>query len=321
MFKVSVILPCYNKESMISKTLDSLINQTIFKYLDIVCIDDCSTDNTTNIINKYAFKYINIRLIKNNINKGTYMCRKIGIIAAKANYIGFVDPDDWVENSYFEELYNKAIKNNANIVITKSVKIYYGENKIKKHTYCCPDMNDDTFYNINPNMNPGDLSNIHYCWNMLFNRNVLAPYLTLPNARIIYAEDTVLIITSLLHNGNIFITSTNASYVYNMSKEVKHESIIENKEDKKNVAKSFSSAWLLIDTYLMEYNKLEYVPYIKNIRKSGIKKLSDKYATMFATESFVSKYSHEIINKLTPEDKHLEAEKILTYIDYLQIGI
>lgn len=112
--KISIIIPIYNVEKYINKCLDSLINQTL-EELEFICINDGSTDNSLNILNNYV-KNDSRFIVINQSNQGQGIARNNGIKIAKGEYIAFVDPDDWLENSTFEKVYNLAIENSANVV-------------------------------------------------------------------------------------------------------------------------------------------------------------------------------------------------------------
>jgi teichuronic acid biosynthesis glycosyltransferase TuaG len=104
---VDVILPCFNSEATIEKTLDSVMQQDCLKELYIV--DDCSTDNTVKTIKKYlAVKYNNpkfVHVIENEVNLGAGVARNLGIAAAKSRYIAFIDSDDlWVKIDHLRSL-------------------------------------------------------------------------------------------------------------------------------------------------------------------------------------------------------------------------
>ena len=101
MIKVSVIIPVYNVEPYLKEALDSVINQTL-REIEIICIDDCSTDNSYNILEEYAKKDNRIIIIKNEENLGVGISRNKGIRLSKGEYIGFVDGDDYIVNNYFE---------------------------------------------------------------------------------------------------------------------------------------------------------------------------------------------------------------------------
>ncbi len=97
---VSVIIPVYNVEQYLSKCLDSVINQT-FKNIEIICINDGSTDNSLKILNEYAMADKRIIVI-NQENSGVYAARNKGLQIANGKYISFVDSDDWIEPECYE---------------------------------------------------------------------------------------------------------------------------------------------------------------------------------------------------------------------------
>ena len=122
MIKVSVIVPVYNTENYLEKCLDSLVKQTL-KDIEIIVINDCSTDNSKKILEKYKNKYNNIKLINNTKNKGIGYNRNLGIEKAKGKYVSFIDSDDYVEHNMLEEMYNKAEKENLDIVMCNFYKM------------------------------------------------------------------------------------------------------------------------------------------------------------------------------------------------------
>ena len=114
---VSIIIPVYNAVSYIHKCLSSLLNQSIKNY-EIICVNDASTDETLSVLGDYARRYSNIVVINHQKNKRQGGARNTGIRAAKGLYIGFVDSDDWVEESMYKELYEEAVKYDLDIVDT-----------------------------------------------------------------------------------------------------------------------------------------------------------------------------------------------------------
>ena len=112
--KVSVIVPAFNVEKYISKCLLSLLNQTL-KDIEIVVINDGSTDKTLEIVEKFEELDKRIRII-NQENQKQGAARNRGMEIATGEYIGFVDSDDWVDLDYFEKLYLAAKKYNSDIV-------------------------------------------------------------------------------------------------------------------------------------------------------------------------------------------------------------
>ena len=124
--KVSVVVPVYNVEQYFGACLDSLINQTL-QDIEIVCINDCSTDNSLSILKEYAQKDNRIKIINQEVNQGQGVGRNIAIEAATGEYIMFCDPDDWFELCACEDAY-RQIKNNNNDIVFFNV-YNYSENK------------------------------------------------------------------------------------------------------------------------------------------------------------------------------------------------
>lgn len=115
MTKVSVVVPCYNVEQYVKKCLDSLINQTLHD-IEIICIDDKSTDNTLKILQDYAKQDKRIKLFTHSKNQGVAVARNLGIKHATGQYLGFVDPDDWVDSDFYEKLYTTALQTQADVI-------------------------------------------------------------------------------------------------------------------------------------------------------------------------------------------------------------
>jgi glycosyltransferase involved in cell wall biosynthesis len=111
--KVSVIIPVYNAEPYLKRCLDSLVNQTL-KEIEIICIDDGSTDKSLDILNEYAAKDGRFIILKRQ-NGGAGAARNAGLKTARGEYIGFVDSDDYIDLNFFEKLYACAAQTNADI--------------------------------------------------------------------------------------------------------------------------------------------------------------------------------------------------------------
>lgn len=133
---LSIVIPAYNIEKYISRCLDSLINQT-YHNLEIIVVNDGSTDNTSIIIDEYSHKDKRIIPIHKD-NEGVSIARLVGMKKANGSYVGFVDGDDVVDNDMFELLMNNAKKYDADISHCGYVMdfpdghsdMYYGTNKI-----------------------------------------------------------------------------------------------------------------------------------------------------------------------------------------------
>ena len=123
---ISVIIPFYNVEDYIEECLKSVINQT-YRNLEIICVDDCSPDNSYTIVKKYVDRDDRIRLIRHKENLGLGGARNTGIKEAKGEFIYFLDSDDYIEKNYIEKMvYN--IKD-ADIVCNNRILKFYEDGK------------------------------------------------------------------------------------------------------------------------------------------------------------------------------------------------
>ena len=113
--KVSVIIPVYNVEDYIDRCLKSVIEQTL-EDIEIIIVNDGSTDDSKKIIEKYINQYPNKIIYLEKENGGLSSARNFAIPYAKGEYIAFLDSDDYIEPEMYEQMYNKAIKENADLV-------------------------------------------------------------------------------------------------------------------------------------------------------------------------------------------------------------
>ncbi len=112
--KISVIVPVYNSEKYLPRCLDSIVNQTL-EDIEIICVDDGSTDGSAAILNEYAIRDERIKVIIQK-NGGSSLARNIGIARATGKYIGFVDADDHIKNDFYKHLYLAAELYRADVV-------------------------------------------------------------------------------------------------------------------------------------------------------------------------------------------------------------
>lgn len=117
--KISIIVPVYNREKLIKRCLDSLLNQTL-KDIEIICVNDSSTDNSEKIIKQYTDSRIKLITIPHS---GPSVCRNKGMEIASGEYIGFTDSDDWVDLDFFEKLYLNAKKYNADMAAAGIIRL------------------------------------------------------------------------------------------------------------------------------------------------------------------------------------------------------
>jgi len=132
--KVSIIVPVFNiKEKLLTKCIESLVNQTL-EDIEIILVYDASTnEETINILDKYQNRYKNkIILITHSINKKQGGARNSGLKIAKGEFIGFVDADDYIDKDMYKLLYKKAIDDSADIVDCDYIRVDETGNIIKK---------------------------------------------------------------------------------------------------------------------------------------------------------------------------------------------
>lgn len=132
--KVSVFLPIYNKEKYLLRSINSIKSQSL-KNIEIIAINDCSTDNSLKMLKKLSKKDNRIKIINNDRNHGLFYSRAEGIINSMGEYLINLDPDDKFEsNSDLQLLYDKAKKSNLDYILyllkriprfKSEIKIYY----------------------------------------------------------------------------------------------------------------------------------------------------------------------------------------------------
>lgn len=194
MYKVSVIIPVFNSESYLEKCLDSILSQTLTD-IEVILIDDGSTDASLEIIKQYAKKYNNVKY-KSKINEGQAIARNIGIEMATGEFICFIDSDDYIENTMLEKLYTLAQKDNSDIVICDYMEEYKNKKITRKSLYvdsdtlkkcyilcvagpCCKIIKTEIFKQ----------NNIKFLENYIYEDLAIIPSLALYTEKISYCEE------------------------------------------------------------------------------------------------------------------------------------
>ena len=132
--KVSVIVTTHNTEKYLTKCLDSIINQTL-KEIEIIIIDDASTDSTPDIASSYSERYDNITFQQVKESCGPGGVRNKAFLSAQGKYVAFIDSDDWLDLNYFEIMYSRAESLNADIVTCGLIREY--NHTVKSPIYKC----------------------------------------------------------------------------------------------------------------------------------------------------------------------------------------
>ena len=253
MIKVSIIVPIYNVEKYLKRCLDSLVNQTL-NDIEIICINDGSTDDSLDILNEYAKRDERIVVI-NQENSGQSVARNRGIDVAKGEYVGFVDSDDWVSEDYFECLYAEILSH-PDIVIFGANTFYENIGKIKAGQY-----SSKTFpskFNINK------LFQYHtICMNKLYRKEFLVTNDIKFAENQKYSEEQLLFVKSLILAKNVSVIKKD---IYNYRKNRKES--LTGQKYKKDFS-PISTCYYIINflSNIDNYN-LKYKIYSKYLQKT-----------------------------------------------------
>lgn len=202
--KVSVIVPVYNAESYLVRCIDSLLSQTL-KDIELIFINDCSTDNSMDILSNIAH-YENIRVLSTKRNSKQAKVRTIGIKTATGEFVANCDPDDWVEPNMYETMYNLAKASNSDI-ITCRIRHEFGNGR---YSIQGP-MPDGCGKDI---LKGGKIS--HSLCNKLISRELIMKHSIYPFPGINYGEDCNTIIRAAFYAKHISSTSE-ALYHYDQT--------------------------------------------------------------------------------------------------------
>lgn len=167
---VSVIIPVYNVEKYLDKCIESIINQT-YKNLEIIIINDGSTDNSEDIIKKYIH-HSNIVYLKQK-NKGISETRNIGVEIANGEFILFVDSDDYIEADCIEKAVNKIKETNSDMAIF-GYRVFYENNKSDK--YKLYEIEDRVYTNLEVLDMIMNYKVKGFAWDKLYKKDLLKKY-------------------------------------------------------------------------------------------------------------------------------------------------
>ena len=199
--KVSIVVPVYNAEETLERCLDSLRKQTL-KDIEIICVNDGSTDKSGEILEKYAAHDARFKIITQE-NKYIGAARNAGIDAATGEYVGFLDNDDWVSVDYYEDLYNQAKKYDADMAVaaqgyTVTNRVSQNLNKtslimfLMKHDVL--DNPSSYFWNMS-----------RFVWDKLYRRSFLEKYQVRSSLRRVFFEDFFFVLQAEMYANRIAV--------------------------------------------------------------------------------------------------------------------
>lgn len=175
MARVSIIIPTYNVEDYLEECMESVVRQTL-KQIEIICINDGSTDNSLEILKRYAEKDSRI-IIVDKENGGYGIGMNIGLERATGEYIGIVEPDDFVPLNMYEDLYNKAKEFDLDFIKADFYRFKRTLNGDMELTYNHLSNNEED-YNVvfNPSHEPRTLRFIMNTWSGIYKKEFLDKY-------------------------------------------------------------------------------------------------------------------------------------------------
>lgn len=269
--KISIIVPVYKAESYLGKCLDSIAAQTFNDY-EIILVDDGSPDNSGFICDTYASKEPRIR-VYHKANEGVSKTRQFGLEKSIGEYVIHIDPDDWIEDTMLEDLYAKAIEENADMVICD----FYINGK--KEEYCKQkpsDLQTESVLN-------GLFTGLHgSCCNKLVRRSCFIKYgISFPSTFNLYED--LYVNTCLLCN-NIRVSYLNKAYYHYVI--FASETSVTKRIDKRSVDedKIFANAMLEVLADKLETKEL----FLKSLSYSIV--LKGFKSKVYSTKEFVNEY-------------------------------
>ncbi|MDO4966368.1 MAG: glycosyltransferase family 2 protein [Lachnospiraceae bacterium] len=203
---ISLIIPVYNTEKHLEKCLNRVIDQT-YKNLDIILVDDGSTDESGRICDSYAERDSRIRVF-HKINGGVSDSRNLGLDKALGEYIGFVDSDDLIDIQFIEVLYSNAVKHDAGI---SACGMYgsYNITKIRKNIGQCLHYNssEEVLRNL---FTAGSVLGSSCC-NKLFRREIVE---SIRYKNYVVGEDVDYLYECIMNNKKSFVYDNRVLYLY-----------------------------------------------------------------------------------------------------------
>ena len=212
---ISIIVPVYNSDKYLDKCISSILNQS-FTNIEVVLVDDGSTDNSLDICKQYQKTDFRVK-VYSQFNSGQISARKLGLANAKYDYIGFVDSDDWIEPNMYDNLFDKIINYDCDVVSsgiiheiensldTKEIIDHFDEGLYRNL--------DETIYHSMLWQKETDDHGI-YCnlVNKLFKKDILKKIYMDIDERVIYGEDSLAFYAYMMNCDSIYIS--NSSYYH-----------------------------------------------------------------------------------------------------------
>lgn len=207
--ELSVVVPVYNTRDTLARCIESILGQT-YEHLDVVLVDDGSTDGSGSICDTYAALDKRVRVMHKR-NEGLIIARKTGVSLAKGDIVTFVDSDDWLESEIYGHMIKIFTQVDCDLVSSGIVLDYEssGEQEIK-HDYYLEGLYRELDTEIYPGMlwdyRNNDYGILHNLVTKIFKKKILQTVLSEVDSRVFYGEDDLICCIYCLKARNIYIT-------------------------------------------------------------------------------------------------------------------
>ncbi len=211
---VSVIIPTFNSSAHVQRCLDSIINQSL-KNIEIIAIDDVSTDNTVKVLKQYDKKYDNFHLVQLNSKVLAGGARNVGLERAKGEYISLIDSDDWIDSNYFYYMVGSTRASDADITLCGVIREYEnGHKSVVRYGYDVQNTIDGKYaISLLSNVINQDISISAIVGNKLFKKSFLNKY-KLKFYENCLNEDDIFIFHAFLEAESISITDKTNYHIF-----------------------------------------------------------------------------------------------------------
>ena len=322
MISVSVIMPVYNAEKFLNRSISSFQNQTL-ESKELICVDDGSTDNSLEILNDFQKEFNNIKIITQE-NSGPGVARNTGIENAQGEYIAFLDSDDiFLEDTALEEMYNLGIESNDDLICANLRRINQDYTLDEHYDFINSRF---TYFTKKDIFNPEDYGIPFAFYKNIFKRTFLEENkIVFPDLR--FGEDPVFMVNVLANIGRFSALDIDF-YGYNHSIGGGVNEKITTFEKKYAYIKHFKDIfdiliknhfYSILSTYKNEF--IDYLIYSDNIHDDEIneitKDLFSNFDDYFEKEEYGNFIIDYIINKDSYEGLNLSQESEL--IEFLKI--
>ena len=257
---LTVIVPCYNVEKYVDKCISSIVNQT-YSNLEILLIDDGSTDTTGTLCDAWQERDQRIRVIHKQ-NEGLSYARKTGVENTDAEYVAFVDSDDWIDPNMYADMMSAMISTDSDIAQCEFCEVFE-DGRLEHHS---PDSNANSFEIVG--REEGVLLIVHddkwksFMWNKIFKKH-LFDHIVFPKGRV-YEDYPIM--HSLFHHASLSVYLSAEYYFYYR----RSDSITNSKSLAAKMKNSFDFSEARLERYLFIRQHSEYHKVLPFIQREAI---------------------------------------------------